>query len=152
MAKKNEKGTLAKNRRARHDYFIEDTYEAGISLIGTEVKSLRQGKANLQEAFCTIREGEVFVEGMHISPYEQGNIHNEDPLRTRKLLLHKSEIRKLQRDMQQKGFTLIPLKLYLVRGKVKILIATARGKKLYDKRQAIARRDTERRLQQAVRR
>ncbi|MCD1147369.1 SsrA-binding protein SmpB [Peptoniphilus sp. KCTC 25270] len=152
MAKKVEKGTLAKNRRATHDYFIEDTYEAGISLVGTEVKSLRQGKANLQEAFCKIKEGEVFIEGMHISPYEQGNIFNVDPLRTRKLLLNRSEIRKLERDIQQKGLTIIPLKLYLSRGRVKVAIATARGKKLYDKRESIAKRDVERRMQQAVRR
>ena len=152
MAKKPDKGTLARNKRASHDYFIEDKYEAGIALVGTEVKSLRQGKASLQEAFCTIKDGEVYVEGMNISPYEQGNINNVDPLRTRKLLLHKSEIRKLQRDMQQKSFTLIPLKLYLSRGRVKLEIATARGKKLYDKRESIAKRDAERRLQQATRR
>lgn len=152
MAKKPEKGILARNRRATHDYFIEEKYEAGLSLVGTEVKSLRQGKANLQEAFCTIKDGEVFIEGMHISPYEQGNIFNVDPLRTRKLLLHKSEIRRLQRDIQQKGFTLIPLKAYLSRGRVKLEIATARGKKLYDKRESIAKRDSDRRLQQALRR
>ncbi len=150
MAKKTENNTLATNRKARHDFFIEETLEVGIALKGTEVKSLRQGKANIADAYAEIRDGEVFILNMHISPYEQGNIFNVDPLRTRKLLLHKSEIRKLQKELSLKGYTLIPLKVYLVRGKVKIQLALAMGKKLYDKRQSIAKRDSDRRIRQAL--
>lgn len=149
MAKKSE-NALATNRKARHDYYIENTLEVGIELKGTEVKSLRKGKANISDAYAEIKDGEVFVENMHISPYEQGNIHNVDPLRKRKLLLHRSEIRKLERDMTLKGYTLIPLKLYLNRGKVKMELAVARGKKLYDKRETIAKKDSERRMRQAL--
>ncbi|SHH21684.1 SsrA-binding protein [Anaerosphaera aminiphila DSM 21120] len=150
MAKKVE-GALATNRKARHDYYIEDTIEAGIELKGTEVKSLRKGKANIADSYAEIKNGEVFVENMHISPYEQGNIYNVDPLRKRKLLLHKDEIRRLERDIMTKGYTLIPLKLYLNRGRVKVQLAVARGKKLYDKREAIAKKDSERRIRQALR-
>jgi len=150
MAKKVE-GALATNRKARHDYYIEDTIEAGIELKGTEVKSLRKGKANIADSYAEIKNGEVFVENMHISPYEQGNIYNVDPLRKRKLLLHKEEIRRLERDIMTKGYTLIPLKLYLNRGRVKVQLAVARGKKLYDKREAIAKKDSERRIRQALR-
>lgn len=146
MAKKNPAGTLASNRRARHDYFIEDTYEAGIVLVGTEVKSIRAGHVNIAEAYCTIDEGEVFIEGMHVSPYEQGNIYNMDPLRRRKLLLNRHEINRLIRDTTQKGYTIIPLRVYLSRGLVKLEIATAKGKKRYDKRKAIAKKDMERDL------
>ncbi|MDH7602638.1 MAG: SsrA-binding protein SmpB [Armatimonadota bacterium] len=131
------------NRRAWHDYHIGETFEAGIVLSGTEVKSVRQGRASLQEAYCKVEGGEVFIIGMHISPYEQGNRYNLDPLRPRKLLLHREEIRRIERQLQQKGYTLIPLKLYFVRGYAKLQIALARGKKLYDKREAIARRDAE---------
>ncbi|MDO5714159.1 MAG: SsrA-binding protein SmpB [Tissierellia bacterium] len=148
MAKNNNRD-LATNRKARHDYFIDDTLEAGIALKGTEVKSIRKGRANLKESYGIIIEGEVFVEGMHVSPYEQGNRFNEDPLRKRKLLLHKSEIRKLKRQVDQKGVTLVPLRLYLKNGRVKLELAIARGKKLYDKRDAIAKRDSERRMRQA---
>ncbi|RVU55117.1 SsrA-binding protein SmpB [Anaerosphaera multitolerans] len=147
---KESKNTLATNRKARHDYFIESTIEAGIELKGTEVKSLRKGKANIADAYAEIKNGEVFVENMHISPYEQGNIYNVDPLRKRKLLLHKEEIRRLERDITLKGYTLIPLKLYLNRGKVKMELAVARGKKLYDKREAIAKKDSDRRIRQAL--
>ena len=145
-----EEKVLATNRKARHDFFIEKSYEAGIVLVGTEVKSLRRGKCNLKDASVEIKDGEVFVEGMHISPYEMGNIFNVDPLRRRKLLLNKAEIRKLARDVDQKGFTIVPLKAYLVRGRVKLEIALARGKKLYDKRDAMAKRDSDMRIRKAL--
>lgn len=139
---------LASNRKARHEFFIEDTIETGIVLTGTEVKSIRQGKANLKESFATIDDGEIFVNGMHISPYDHGNIYNVDPIRKRKLLLHRREIRKLIGETKQKGYTLVPLSLYLKNGKVKLELAIARGKKLYDKRESIAKKDAERRIQQ----
>ena len=139
---------LATNRKARHEFFIEDTIEAGIVLKGTEVKSIRQGKVNIKESYANIENGEVFLNGMHISPYEQGNIYNVDPLRKRKLLLHKRQIRKLIGEKKLKGLTLIPLSLYLKNGIVKVEIAVAKGKKLYDKRQVIAKKDAERRMQQ----
>ncbi|CDZ74606.1 SsrA-binding protein [Peptoniphilus sp. ING2-D1G] len=149
MSKKSETA-LATNRKARHDYFIESTIEAGIELKGTEVKSLRQGKANLKDAYAEIKNGEIFIENMHISPYEQGNIFNSDPLRRRKLLLHKAEIRKLNKEITLKGYTLIPLKLYLNRGRVKVELAVARGKKLYDKRDTMAKKYAQRRIEQAM--
>ena len=139
---------LAQNRKARHEYFLDETYEAGIVLVGTEVKSIRKGKCNIKDAYCQIKNREVFIENMHISPYEQGGIYNVDPIRERKLLLNKSEIRKLDRAISQKGYTIIPTKVYLVRGRVKVEIALARGKKLYDKRDAIAKRDADRRIKQ----
>lgn len=150
MAKKTDNNALATNRKARHDFFIEDTMETGIVLKGTEVKSLRKGKANISDAYAEIRDGEVFIENMHISPYEQGNIYNVDPLRSRKLLLHKSEIRRLEKEVSLKGYTLVPLKLYLTRGMVKVELAVAKGKKLYDKRETIAKRDSDRRIRQAL--
>ena len=131
------------NRKARHEYDVEDTFEAGLALSGTEVKSLRASKASLQESYCKLENWEVWVHGMHIAPYEQGNRWNLDPLRPRKLLLHKIEIRKIHRELQEKGFTLIPLKLYFDKGHAKLLIGLARGKKLFDKREAIAQRDVE---------
>lgn len=138
MDKKERKNrTLAENRKARHDYFIEEVYEAGIELIGTEVKSIRMGKVNLKESYAEIKNGEMFIVGMHISPYEMGNIFNRDPLRDRKLLLHKEEILKLQQLSQRDGYTLIPLSLYLKNGRVKLAIAVAKGKKNYDKRDAL---------------
>lgn len=146
---KNKSSDLATNRKARHEYFIEKTIEAGIELKGTEVKSMRKGKCNIADAYASIKDGEVFVENMHISPYEEGNIFNVDPLRKRKLLLHKKEIRGLERDLTLKGYTLIPLRVYLKNGKIKVELATARGKKLYDKRESIAKRDSERRIRQA---
>lgn len=141
---------LAQNKKARFEYFIEDTYEAGISLKGTEVKSIRKGNVNLKEAYAEIKNGEVFITNMHISPYEMGNIYNEDPLRVRKLLLHKKEISKLIGYTTQKGYTLIPLKIYITdNGYVKIEIAVARGKKLYDKRESMAKKDAQRNIQKA---
>ena len=138
---------VANNKKAYHDYFIEEKYEAGIELFGTEVKSIRQGKCSIKEAYVTIDHGEAFVEGMNISPYEKGNIFNRDPLRTRKLLLHKSEIRKLDSQVQAKGYTIMPLKVYLKGSLVKMEIGLARGKKMYDKRQDIAKKDARREAQ-----
>ena len=135
---------IANNKKARHDYFIEDTWEAGIELVGTEVKSLRMGKCSVKEAFIRIDHGQVWVYGMHISPYEKGNIFNKDPLRPRRLLLHRSEINKIAGKIKEKGFTLVPLQVYLKGSLVKIEIALARGKKLYDKRQDIAKKDQRR--------
>lgn len=137
---------VAQNRKARHNYFIEDTIECGIVLAGTEVKSIRAGKVNMSDSYAIIRNGEVFLCNMHISPYEQGNIFNKDPLRDRKLLLHKSEIRRLIGYVQQKGLALIPLKMYFSRNKVKVELGIARGKKIYDKRQDIAERDAKREI------
>ncbi len=135
---------IAENRKARHEYFIEETYECGISLVGTEVKSIRGGKVNLKDSYAAIINNEVFVIGMHVSPYEQGNIFNRDPFRNRKLLLHKYEIRKLKARTQADGYSLIPLNLYFKDGKVKLTLAVAKGKKLYDKRHSIAERDAKR--------
>ena len=135
---------IANNKKAYHDYFIEDTYEAGIALHGTEVKSLRMGKCSIKEAFVKVDKGEVFVYNMHVSPYEKGNIFNKDPLRVRKLLLHKSEIRKMVGSITQKGYTIVPLKVYLKGSYVKVEIGLARGKKLYDKREDIAKKDQRR--------
>lgn len=140
--------TVATNRKARHEYFIEDTYEAGIALTGTEVKSVRQGRVNIKDSYASIEKGEVYLNNMHISPYEQGNIYNVDPLRKRKLLLHKREIRKLLAATTQKGYTIVPLSVYIKNGLVKIELAIAKGKKLYDKREDIAKRDAERRMLQ----
>ncbi|NLI61028.1 MAG: SsrA-binding protein SmpB [Clostridiales bacterium] len=142
---------IAQNRKARHDYFIEETIETGIVLAGTEVKSIRLGRVNLRDSYADIRNGEVFVHNMHISPYEMGNITNKDPIRSRKLLLHKREIRRLIGYVQQKGLTLIPTRIYLKRGLVKLELAIARGKKQYDKRQDIARRDAKRAMDRAFR-
>ena len=135
---------LAENRKARHEYFIESTYECGIALVGTEEKSIRMGKVNIKDSYVRIKNGEAFVIGMHVSPYEKGNIFNRDPFRERKLLLHKREIRKLLALSQADGYSLIPLKLYLRDGKVKLELAVAKGKKLYDKRHDIAERDARR--------
>lgn len=141
---------IANNKKARHDYFILEEYEAGIVLKGTEVKSVRQGKVSIKESYCQITNAEVFIFGMHISPYEQGNIYNVDPLRTRKLLLNKREILKLIGKTKEKGLTLVPLKVYLKYGLVKLEIGLAKGKKIYDKRETIAKKDAERRMRQAV--
>ena len=140
------KKIITQNRKARFEYTILETYECGIVLAGTEVKSIRNGHVNLKDSYAVIRNGEVFVCGMHVSPYEHGNIFNQDPLRDRKLLLHRSEIRKLIGYIQQKGFTLVPLELYFLRGKVKVLLGVAKGKKLYDKREAIAKKDSQREI------
>ena len=135
---------IANNKKARHDYFLEEIYEAGVSLHGTEVKSLRMGKCSIKEAFVRIENGEVIVYGMHISPYEKGNIFNKDPLRPKKLLMHKNEIRKLQQKIAEKGYTLVPVEVYFKGSLVKVQIALAKGKKLYDKRQDIAKKDQRR--------
>ena len=143
MAKKQEK-LIANNKKAYHDFFILDTYEAGISWAGTEVKSLRMGKCSIKESFIRIEDGEVFIYGMHISPYEKGNIFNKDPMRVRKLLLHRSEINKLLAKTKEKGMAIVPLKVYLNGSLVKVEIGLARGKKLYDKRDDIAKKDQKR--------
>ena len=135
---------VANNKKAYHDYFIEDKYEAGICLHGTEVKSLRMGKCSIKEAFVRIENGEVFIYGMHISPYEKGNIFNKDPLRVKKLMLHNYEINKIAGNMAEKGYTLVPLQVYVKGSLVKVEIALAKGKKLYDKRQDIAKKDQRR--------
>ena len=147
MGKNDNENIIASNPKARHDYFIDDTIECGIEFVGTEVKSVRLGKVNMKDSYALIKNGELFVLGMHISPYEQGNIFNKDPLRTRKLLAHKKEIQKLIGMVKQKGVTLVPLSLYWVKNKIKLEIGIARGKKLYDKRQDIAKKDAERRIQ-----
>lgn len=144
MAKEKGSRLIANNKKAYHDYFIEETCEAGIALHGTEVKSLRMGKCSVKESFIRIENDEVYIYGMHISPYEKGNIFNKDPLRVKKLLLHKSEIRKLRGKIAEKGYTLVPLKVYFKNSLVKVEIGLARGKKLYDKRQDIARKDQRR--------
>lgn len=141
---------LAQNKKARHEYFILETIECGIELFGTEVKSVRQGKVNLTDSYASVDNGEVFIKGMNISPFEKGNIFNKDPLRVRKLLLHKKEIRKLIGQIQQDGLTLIPLAVYLKGSLVKVSLAVAKGKKLYDKRQDIAKRDAKRDAERAV--
>lgn len=135
---------IAKNSKAFHDYFIDDRFEAGIELAGTEVKSIRQGNLNLKDSYCIAKDGEIHIHGMHISPYEKGNIFNKDPLRVRKLLLHKSEINKMTGKMKEKGIAIVPLKIYFKGSLVKVEIGLARGKKLYDKRQDIAKKDQKR--------
>lgn len=141
---KTEKKLIANNKKAYHDYFLEERFEAGIELHGTEVKSMRMGKCSIKEAFVRIENGEVIVYGMHVSPYEKGNIFNKDPLRTRKLLLHKREITKLLGQVSQKGYTIMPLQVYFKDSLVKVQIGLARGKKLYDKREDIAKKDQRR--------
>ena len=139
--------TIAQNKKAYHDYFVIESFEAGIELFGTEVKSIRRGSVNLKDSYCEIDDGEIFVHGMHISPYEQGNIFNKDPLRIKKLLMHKSEIMRLLGKVKQEGFTLIPLSLYFKRGKVKMSLGLCKGKKLYDEREDAARRDAKREIE-----
>ena len=144
MNKEHNYKLIANNKKAGHDYFLEEMYECGVSLHGTEVKSMRMGKCSIKEAFVHIENGEVIVYGMHISPYEKGNIFNRDPLRPKKLLMHKREIRKLQGQIKEKGYTIVPVKVYLKGSLVKVQIALAKGKKLYDKRQDIAKKDQRR--------
>ena len=144
MSKEKDSRLIANNKKAYHDYFIEEKYEAGIELHGTEVKSLRMEKCSIKEAFVRIEKGEVYIYGMHISPYEKGNIFNKDPLRVKKLLLHRTEIRKLQGKIAEKGYTLVPLQVYFKKSLIKVEIGLARGKKLYDKRQDIAKKDQRR--------
>lgn len=142
--------TIAQNKKARHDYFVEETYEAGIELCGTEVKSLRAGRVNLKDSWCSIVDGEIFVNGMHISPYELGNIFNRDPMRVRKLLMHKKEILKLYGTVKQTGYSLIPISLYFKDSKVKLQVGLCKGKKLYDKRADMAERSAKRDMERAV--
>ena len=141
---------VAKNSKAFHDYFIEDKYEAGIELAGTEVKSIRQGNVNLKDSFCIIKDGQLSVLGMHISPYEKGNIFNKDPVRTRKLLMHKREIRKLHALIKQDGYTLVPLSVYFKDSRVKVEIGLCKGKKNYDKRESTAKRDAKREIDRTM--
>ena len=147
MAGKETLKLVANNKKAFHDYFIDETYEAGIALHGTEVKSLRMGKCSIKESFIRIENGEVFVYGMHISPYEKGNIFNKDPLRVKKLLMHKAEINKLTGKIKEKGYTLVHLQVYFKQGKAKVEVGLARGKKLYDKREDIAKKDQRREME-----
>lgn len=142
--------TIAQNKKARHDYFVEETYEAGIELCGTEVKSLRVGRVNLKDSWCSIVDDEIFVNGMHISPYEQGNIFNRDPMRVRKLLMHKKEILKLYGTVKQTGYSLIPISLYFKDSKVKLQVGLCKGKKLYDKRADMAERSAKRDMERAI--
>lgn len=142
---------VAQNKKAYHEYFVEETYECGLALMGTEVKSMRLGRVNLKESFCMIRSGEIFAEGMHISPYEQGSVFNADPLRAKKLLMHKNEIRKLAGQVSRQGYTLVPLKIYLKDGRMKLELGLCRGKQLHDKRDAAAARDAKREMDRAVR-
>ena len=146
LDKKEARKSVANNKKAFHDYFVDDKYEAGIELFGTEVKSIRAGQVNLKDSWCDIKNGEIFVQGMHISPYEKGNIFNRDPLRVRRLLMHKREIMKLSAAIQQQGMTLVPLEVYFSGSRVKIAVGLCRGKKLYDKRHDIAKRDTNRQI------
>ncbi|MBO4401176.1 MAG: SsrA-binding protein SmpB [Selenomonadaceae bacterium] len=151
LAKTDAVKIACENRKARHDYFIHETYEAGIELRGTEVKSLRGGKANLKDSYAEVKDGEIWVEHMHISPYEQGNIFNHDPLRRRRLLMHKKEILKLFGKTREKGFTLVPLKIYFKNGRAKMELALASGKHNYDKREALAEKSAKRDIERALR-
>ena len=151
MAEKQGTKIITQNRKAYHDYFVDEKYEAGIALFGTEVKSIRQGSVNLKDSYCSIKGGELFLIGMHVSPYEKGNIFNREPLRDRKLLMHKREIMKLGGLMTQKGYTLVPLSLYFSGKNVKVELGLCRGKKLYDKRDALAEKQTNREIDRRMR-
>ena len=148
---KEELKTVAQNRKARHDYFVEESFECGLELRGTEVKSIRLGKCNLKDSYASVEKGEMWVHGMHISPYEKGNIFNTDPMRPKKLLMHKAEIRKLEQAIMQKGLTLVPLSVYLKQGRMKLQLGLCKGKKNYDKRDDIAKRDAEREIERSMR-
>ena len=148
--KKNGNRTIAENRKAFHDYFVEESFEAGIELCGTEVKAIRHGGVNLKDAWCSVVDGEMFVNGMHVSPYDKGNIFNRDPLRVRKLLMHKREIMRLLGVTKQAGYSLIPLSLYFKGSRVKVQVGLCRGKKLYDKREDAAKRDMKREAQRSM--
>ncbi|MBE6790000.1 MAG: SsrA-binding protein SmpB [Ruminococcaceae bacterium] len=143
--------TVAQNKKAYHDYFVEETYEAGLELYGTEVKSIREGRVNLKDSWCHIKDGEIFTNGMHISPYEKGNIFNRDPLRPKRLLMHKREINKLFGLMKQQGYAIIPLSVYFVRGRAKLKIGLCKGKKLYDKREDAAKKAANRDIERSLR-
>lgn len=147
---KTEIKIVAQNKKAYHDYFVEETYEAGLELFGTEVKSVRQGKVNLKDSWCNIVKGEIFVNGMHISPYDHGNIFNRDPLRPKKLLMHKKEILKLFGLTKQQGYAIIPLQIYFKKGKAKVLIGLCKGKKLYDKREDAAKKSANREIERSM--
>ena len=144
MPEKTAKKTVAQNKKAYHDYFVDETFEAGIALFGTEIKSIRQGQVNLKDSYCVIRDGELFAVGVHISPYEKGNIFNREPRRDRKLIMHKREILRLFSLVSRKGYSLIPLSFYFSGSRIKVLVGLCRGKKLYDKRQDIAKKDQRR--------
>lgn len=150
MARERGEKTIAVNRKARHEYFVEESYECGLALHGTEVKSMRQGRVNLKEAFCQVKDGEMWTVGMHISPYEQGNIYNVDPLRPKKLLMHRSEIRKLSALVQRQGYTLVPLRIYLKDGRMKLEMGLCKGKQLHDKRDDAAERAAKRDMDRAM--
>ena len=150
MMAKTEKKLIANNKKAYHDFFLEERYEAGIELHGTEVKSMRMGKCSIKEAFIRIENGEVIIYGMHVSPYEKGNIFNRDPLRPKKLLMHKAEIRKLVGKIAEKGYTLVPVEVYFKGSLVKVEVALAKGKKLYDKREDAAKKDAKRQIDRAM--
>lgn len=143
--------TIAQNKKAHHDYFIEETYEAGLVLQGTEIKAIRAGRVNLKDAYAQIKNGEIFLFGMHISPYEQGNRYNHDPLRTRKLLLHRKEINKLIGETKEEGYSIVPVKLFLKNGYAKVLIGLAKGKKKYDKREDLKKKEAKRDIERAFR-
>lgn len=147
---KNDNKTVAQNKKAYHDYFVLEEYEAGIELFGTEIKSIRQGKINLKDAWCNIVDGEIFVNGMHINPYDHGNIFNRDPMRVRKLLMHKKEINRLFGTVKQDGLSLIPLSVYFKKGRAKIKVGLCKGKKLYDKRDVAAKKDAARNIERAM--
>ena len=150
MAAKTSFKTISENRQVRHEYFVEETYEAGIELYGTEVKSLRAGTVNMKDSWCSIEDGEIFIKQLHISPYEHGNIFNRDPLRVRRLLMHKSEIHRLLGLLKRDGYTLIPLSLYFKGSRVKVKVGLCKGKKLYDKRADAAKRDAQRTIDRAM--
>lgn len=148
--KKDDVQVVARNKKAYHDYFVLDTYEAGIELYGTEIKSIRQGRVNLKDSYCGVDDGEMFALGMHISPYEQGNIFNRDPMRRKRLLLHKKEILKLFQQSQQQGLSIVPLELYIKNGRAKLQIGLCKGKKLHDKRETAAKKDAQRDIERAM--
>ena len=149
-AKKDDVQVVARNKKAYHDYFVLETYEAGIELYGTEIKSIRQGRVNLKDSYCGVDDGEMFALGMHISPYEQGNIFNRDPMRRKRLLLHKKEILKLFQQSQQQGLSIVPLELYIKNGRAKLQIGLCKGKKLHDKRETAAKKDAQRDIERAM--
>ena len=149
-AKKDDVQVVARNKKAYHDYFVLDTYEAGIELYGTEIKSIRQGRVNLKDSYCGVDDGEMFALGMHISPYEQGNIFNRDPMRRKRLLLHKKDILKLFQQSQQQGLSIVPLELYIKNGRAKLQIGLCKGKKLHDKRETAAKKDAQRDIERAM--
>lgn len=152
MEKNSKIQIIAQNKKAYHDYFVLEKLEAGIELFGTEVKSIRQGKINLKDSWCFVKDGEMFVNGMHISPYEQGNIFNRDPLRTKRLLLHKKEIRRFYAQVKQEGLAIVPLSVYFSKGRAKVEIGLCKGKKLYDKREVAAKKDAQRAIERNLRR